>query len=180
MANSLAQTEGHPTSGQKHPHFRSRRYSSNRDTAVAAPASEEDGWISVGPKHVGRKSFNHGENGYRKRFGEFNRSDRGSFSKTGGRKKSFANSNKPTKAELTAALNGTGSFTAPSSNAAASSNGNAVSSDESDDQKKYHNDHSTSASDESKKDDSERPDSESSATTADSDAAKSATQIEVN
>lgn len=144
VANSLAVTgESAPTSsGTKHPHFRARRYSSKADReTVAAPvaaatesvAVEEDGWISVGPKahNHPRKSFNHDEAGHRKRFNEHNRAGRGSFSKfgpSGGRKKSFA-SNKPTKAELTAALNGTGEyhFNKPT--------GSAVSSDESDDHK---------------------------------------------
>lgn len=157
------------SSGPKHPHFRNRRYSSKADREEAnasaaatstetSNATEEDGWISVGPKtHHPRKSFNHDDNGHRKHFRDYNRVNRGSFSKfgnngstlsaasasgngAGARKKSFA-SNKPTKAELTAALNGTGDY---HFNKPALSNDNndtkapasAVSSDENEEPKK--------------------------------------------
>lgn len=76
---------------------KNRRQSTNkRDTASApvavegeaAVAEEEDGWISVGPKHHHnnhhnhhRKSFTHDQDHHRKKFNEANRQARVSFSK---------------------------------------------------------------------------------------------------
>jgi hypothetical protein len=76
---------------------KNRRQSTNKREVVPAPvavegeaavAEEEDGWISVGPKHHHnnhhnhhRKSFNHDQEHHRKKFNETNRQARVSFSK---------------------------------------------------------------------------------------------------
>ncbi|KAI8136059.1 hypothetical protein DUD61_000215 [Geotrichum candidum] len=79
---------------------KNRRQSSNKREVLSvsvavegeAPvAEEEDGWISVGPKHHHnnhhnhhnhhRKSFNHDQDHHRKKFNETNRQARVSFSK---------------------------------------------------------------------------------------------------
>lgn len=70
---------------------RARRQSSNKpelptEAVAAAEGEEEDGWISVGPKHHHsnhRKSFNHDEaQRHRKKFHDSNRQARSSFSKS--------------------------------------------------------------------------------------------------
>ncbi|VVT44161.1 uncharacterized protein SAPINGB_P000324 [Magnusiomyces paraingens] len=124
VANSLATADG-----KTHHPYRApgRRQSSSQDSNAFLSASpkEEDGWISVGPKNHGhghgghggyghRKSFNHEEGaGHRKRFSDYNRASRGSFSKqqpvgsaatSAPRKKSFAKSEDEGSNAATAAI----------------------------------------------------------------------------